>query len=997
MGVHTFQLCLLVCVFVITNAATITNSENEKESEERIAEIVRLLREYVYEEEYYDEEYYVNETLLSDVWFSNETREAFNEDEASIILEGGDEYLKGYDSLTRLVNLELNWFTAHDFHLGSGNRETFEKKRNFDKQTTLWPNGQIPYTTRNYADSRSVAAIKEGIRIIGAETCVNFFERGSSNAADYITFDGTGSGCASYVGKTGGQQVIDLQENGCATPEITIHEIMHAIGQQHEQSRSDRARYISMVWQNIDRGNYVNYFKEMTKDVSPYDYFSTLQYALGSEMKIPDARLEFLTSASKTLSHYDIKEIVKAYKCDESCGSTVCQSRGFPRKTVAVPNQCICRCPKGMKGASCSEREGDSDCGGVISLSNGESRTIKAPGYDSGTYTTGKQCIWFFTGTGTDARIKVEVQEVDIVSSTTCPHYLSLRYTLVGQPGINLCKKSTSAMTFYKTVSDETNMFFFEFNSKKSAGDNTGKKGFKLVVTAYESGCSKRPCKNYVSCEDLANGQYTCKCQVGYSGTNCDQVAADAVVTCNFETDMEGKCCLKNDKTVTNAIWFEQGKGQIGQTNVFAKDGAVFASPLANRYGLIAKLQTELTFAAGARCVQFTALVEARTGQTQSKLEVFTVNGETKTKISSVTDTANAWKDFKIPVGNLLNSKVVFEGTIGPTMVALDNVIISEQCAGTGATVCANQPCKNGGVCSVSGDSFQCACQSGFTGSTCETVVKPCDAKPCQNNGQCLNKVSGSNQYTCVCVDGYKGTNCETIDKQCAAGQWKCADGQCIANEFRCDYRITHCNDKSDEAGCPNRCLPNPCQNGGKCENEKDNFKCTCANGFTGATCTETLTCTTSQFKCANGEKCIPKNYKCDQFDDCTDRSDELSCKSCNSDQFRCTNGVCIPGTYKCDNIKDCDDNSDEQGCPSGGACNSEEFTCASGECIQADYKCDDYPDCGDSSDELGCTSRRNIGESKSTSSKNEASLKSTLRDLLVQLRELKESTHQNK
>ncbi|XP_060066836.1 fibropellin-1-like [Ylistrum balloti] len=924
---HSSLLFVLLFSLVVgTKTFSTSRSGNDISDSERTKKLINLLKELRdYAEDEEEDDWHIDgDTSLDDVLFRDEVRDAFNEDQASEILFDGDEYIKGYDALTNFINLEEEWFQEHDTHLGSGYRHSFGTKRNFDTSggVQLWPNAKVPYTARNFNEQRSKDAIKKAVEIIGKETCVELTERGSTGAVDYLTFDGKESGCASYVGKTGNQQIVAIEEPGCATPDTIIHEVMHALGQQHEQSRSDRAKYITILWKNIAKDNYVNYGKELTDDrVSPYDYFSTLQYSLGNEMKIADARLEFLTSAAKTLSHYDVKEIVKAYKCDGTCGTTTCDNGGFARKTVKASKECSCRCPDGLKGTSCNEREGDADCGEIISLANGQSKTFKAPGYDSGTYSTGKECIWFVKGTGTNARIKVELEELDIVASeTTCPHFLSMRYSLVGQPGVNLCNKITSPKTYLKTVSDETNMFLLKFSSSKTAASNTGKKGFKLKVSAYQSGCTLNACKNYIACTDLDNADYKCTCQSGFSGKNCDKVTADAVVTCNFETDIGGKCCMKNDKSITNARWFEQGKGAVGEEQVYAKEGSVFARVIGRTYGSVAILQTKLSFDTGARCLQFTAIVEkAREGIQQSILDVYTLSGSVENKLTSLVETkSNNWQEFKIPISNLQGKQVVFAGTIGDTMLAIDNIIISKTCTGEGASVCANKPCQNGGVCTGSGASFKCQCKSGFGGSICQTVVKPCDAKPCQNNGQCLNKATESSAYTCVCVDGYKGTNCETIDTSCKSGQWKCADGQCIAEEFRCDWRVTHCNDKSDEKGCTDHCLSKPCQNGGQCQSEKFTFTCKCANGFTGKTCAETVTCTSSQFKCSNGEKCIPADYRCDQIEDCTDKSDEYNCgTACNAAiHFKCKNGQCINEAFRCDDVVDCVDNSDEEGCP---------------------------------------------------------------------------------
>jgi len=73
----------------------------------------------------------------------------------------------------------------------------------------------------------------------------------------------------------------------------------------------------------------------------------------------------------------------------------------------------------------------------------------------------------------------------------------------------------------------------------------------------------------------------------------------------------------------------------------------------------------------------------------------------------------------------------------------------------------------------------------------------------------------------------------------------------------------------------------------------------------------------------------------------------------CSSGKFQCTNGRCIHGSWKCDNYNDCGDNSDETSC----GCSSGQFQCTNGKCITGGWKCDDYDDCGDNSDETSCGS----------------------------------------
>lgn len=57
--------------------------------------------------------------------------------------------------------------------------------------------------------------------------------------------------CWSYLGMTGGSQTVSLQTPGCMWSGVASHEIMHALGFVHEQSRSDRDHYVSILWENI--------------------------------------------------------------------------------------------------------------------------------------------------------------------------------------------------------------------------------------------------------------------------------------------------------------------------------------------------------------------------------------------------------------------------------------------------------------------------------------------------------------------------------------------------------------------------------------------------------------------------------------------------------------------------------------------------------------------------------------------------------------------------
>ncbi|XP_018333708.1 zinc metalloproteinase nas-7-like [Agrilus planipennis] len=149
--------------------------------------------------------------------------------------------------------------------------------------TYRWPDGVIPFEIRGSFTKQERQFIISAMNMYHKYTCIRFRYRNSSDI-DYISIDNGRSGCWSSVGRVGGRQTVNLQSPGCLIKIGTvIHELLHAVGFQHEQNRWERDSYVDIKWNNIEESRWNNFVK-MDKQLAfgygiPYDYNSVMHYS----------------------------------------------------------------------------------------------------------------------------------------------------------------------------------------------------------------------------------------------------------------------------------------------------------------------------------------------------------------------------------------------------------------------------------------------------------------------------------------------------------------------------------------------------------------------------------------------------------------------------------------------------------------------------------------------------------------------------------------------
>nr|XP_022290319.1 zinc metalloproteinase dpy-31-like [Crassostrea virginica] len=460
---------------------------------------------------------------------------------------------------------------------------------------------------------------------------------------------------------------------------IIIHKVLHALGMEHEQSRTDRDDYVIMHWNNIQGGTgNRNMFKINTRDRNPYDLESVLQYRLNAfaidyrypTITVRDSKLSFLADTATGLMFYDTKDISVNYQCTQHCGSVTCQNGGFLNS--GGYSNCTCFCPADLYGATCEQVATSYECGGIIELSAGEERTITSLGWPNA-YTLGRRCVWLVKGPAAN-HLKLTIDSLSAsYNSYQCYHWLEIRYNLAGQTGPKLC--GYRAAESYVTTDDELkNQMILKFDSLTT--DRAALNGFTLRVQSLESGCLNSHCV-FGTCR-VSDG--VCVCQGDYTGTRCNQLGNVLRVAAGFEST-EGLSFLQNEG---NSYDWVMASGSTTTENTGpsgAQDGSSYmylessAPHIEGDYATLTSSAVTFTETT-PRCLQF---YYSMYGADMGSLSVYYQSG-TGTRTLAWTrsgDQGNQWHFAQVDFPSVPDFRVSFDGVRGSGFlsdIGLDNV-----------------------------------------------------------------------------------------------------------------------------------------------------------------------------------------------------------------------------------------------------------------------------------------------------------------------------------
>eukprot|EP00112_Aurelia_sp_Birch-Aquarium-sp1_P014794 Seg3210.1 transcript_id=Seg3210.1/GoldUCD/mRNA.D3Y31 product="Zinc metalloproteinase nas-6" protein_id=Seg3210.1/GoldUCD/D3Y31 len=197
----------------------------------------------------------------------------------------------------------------------------------------LWTTRIVPFEFTSVYTNQQREVVYSAMRTIENASCIIF--KNHTNEDNWLKFNKQG-GCSSPVGRTyfrKGAQSLSLAD-GCYSRMIVVHELLHALGFWHEQSRPDRDRYIEIFWENIPDKFAYNFDKYSHQEADtlnlPYDYKTIMHYGkyqgslyTGKPTMLAIGKKDLKLGGSQELTPTDIIQLNRLYNCKSASNKQV--------------------------------------------------------------------------------------------------------------------------------------------------------------------------------------------------------------------------------------------------------------------------------------------------------------------------------------------------------------------------------------------------------------------------------------------------------------------------------------------------------------------------------------------------------------------------------------------------------------------------------------------------------------------------------------------------
>uniref|UniRef100_A0A0K0EVQ4 Metalloendopeptidase n=1 Tax=Strongyloides venezuelensis TaxID=75913 RepID=A0A0K0EVQ4_STRVS len=400
-----------------------------------------------------------------------------------------------------------NFFTKGTEECISNDAENYERKKRDVMQKDYYYRWKFPirfyieYDDFDYFDYFYIFEhnLLEALEIIQNNTCVTFNrswipiqnEQGLNVKLNIF--------CSSKVGliNPNKPQDINLSLKCYGYKAHILHEIGHALGLLHEQSRSDRDKYVNIDLGNVEEANHRNFRKfnyTSNKNYSTsYDYASVMHYpqyafAIKSKGVVITSKLD---NAYNKMMGQRIKmtfndfKIINLYHCNTchwvdkdgkrnktNYKNAQCKNNGYPHYNEC--NKCIC--PVGYTGDLCQKIvSGSKECGKT---------TFYAQKYQQKLFFNGTMiCYIFILAKDEKNKIKIKILFSKTSSRSICTEDISnqIKYRKdKGNTGLLLCghnenislkSGSNSVLIIYRGSSQDSRLIltYQQFSRRKKS------------------------------------------------------------------------------------------------------------------------------------------------------------------------------------------------------------------------------------------------------------------------------------------------------------------------------------------------------------------------------------------------------------------------------------------------------------------------------------------------------------------------------------------------